>query len=148
MRRLIRIFPVLLAAALVAVVLTAPGQGRSSDIVTCSSKASLPAKRDLTGTWLGSDRRSYVIRQIGTCVWWAGSSSAPEIDGSKAAENVFFGAVSSSGSTVFGLWADLRSTRPRTGRVVLTVQESGSSRKLVKRGSGARFPARTLTLTK
>jgi hypothetical protein len=142
MRRLTPIFLILFASSVVAVVLTAQGQGRSSEVVTCSSTAAQPADRSLTGTWISNDKRTYVIRQIGTCIWWAGSFG-------RRVENVFFGAVSSSGSTVLGVWADVRTTAPdTTGRLVFSVKGSGlpsASLVLVRRGSGGKFVAKTLT---
>ena len=140
MRRLTPIFPILIASSIVAVVLTARGQGRSSEVVTCSSTAALPAGRSLTGTWTGTDKRTYLIRQIGTCVWWAGSFG-------RRVENVFFGAVSSTGSTVLGVWADVRTGAPdTTGRLIFSVRESGlpsPSVTLVRRGG--KFAASRLT---
>jgi hypothetical protein len=142
MRRLTPIFPILIASSLVAVVLTAQGQGRSSEFVTCSSAAA-PAGHSLTGTWISNDKRTYLIRQIGTCVWWAGSFG-------RRVENVFFGAISSTGSTVLGVWADVRATAPpdTTGRLVFTVRASGlpsPTLTLVRRGSGGKFVASRLT---
>jgi hypothetical protein len=142
MRRLIPIVSILIASSVVAVVLTAQGQGRSSEVVTCSSTADLPAGRSLTGTWTGIDKRTYIIRQIGTCVWFGGQSPY-----AKQVENVFFGAVSSTGSTVLGVWANVqKAAGPETsGRLVFSVKTSQSGTLyLLRRGSGAGFPARYL----
>jgi hypothetical protein len=118
MRRLTRTFPLLIASALIAVVLAAQGQGKASEVVTCSSDAARPKGRNLTGTWRANDKKTYVIRQIGTCVWWAGSSG-------KRVENVFFGTVSSSGSTVFGVWAVVRPFAKNVrGTVILSVMSA------------------------
>jgi hypothetical protein len=141
MRTLTRIVSILIASSIIAVVLTAQGQSRSSEVVTCSSTADLPAGRSLTGTWTGIDKRTYLIRQIGTCVWFGGQSSY-----AKQVENVFFGAVSSTGSTVLGVWAYVQKPAPETsGRLVFSVKASQSGTLyLLRRGSGAGFPARYL----
>jgi hypothetical protein len=141
MSRLIPIASILIASSVVAAVLTAQGQGRSSEVVTCSSKAALPADRSLSGTWTGPDKRTYIIRQIGTCVWLGGQSFS-----AKQVENIFFGAVSSTGSTVLGVWADVQKAAPdTTGRLVFSFKTSKSGTQyLVRRGSGGGFPARYL----
>src|SRR5262245_6824907 len=90
MRKLARSYPLLIVSTVV-VVLAAQAQGSPSEVVTCSSTAPAPGGRQLTGTWTDRGGRSYAIRQIGTCLWWAGSL------GSRV-ESSFFGTLSSSGS--------------------------------------------------
>jgi hypothetical protein len=129
-----RIISVLTAVAVAVLVMTTEGQGRSSDVVTCSSTAPLPNGIDLTGAWKGSDLRTYSIRQVGTCVWWAGYLRS-------GADSVFFGSVSSSGSTVFGVWAYVPPpARIGSGRLIVSIR---SSTLLVMRGSTGGFPARS-----
>ena len=135
MHRLTPKIPALLAGALVALVLAGPGVGRSNESVTCSS-TSVP--RDsfgrpiiLTGTWIGSDRQPYSLRQIGSCLWWAGA---------KGRSNVFFGTI--FGSTVTGQWADLSTTTIATsGRLTLLI--SSSMRGLSRRSSTGVFTTRS-----
>jgi hypothetical protein len=125
----------LLAGALVALVLAGPGGGRSTESVTCSS-TSVPHDSsgrliNLTGTWIGSDRQLYSLRQIGSCLWWAGGPSR---------SNVFFGTI--FGSTVTGQWADLSGpTIATSGRVTLLI--SSSMRGLLRRSFTGSFPARS-----
>lgn len=125
MHKLIRTLQLLLICAVVGVVGSAPaGQARPAETIACSSTAT--SKVSLTGTWMGSDRATYRIRQVGTCVWWA------------ARTNAFFGTVSSTGSTVFGLWASLNSGG--NGSLILTVKNAAS---LSRRASTGGFPAST-----
>jgi hypothetical protein len=135
MRNLTRIVPLLAASAVAVLVLATHGQARSSEVVTCSSTAKRPNGVDLTGTWQAGNL-TYSIRQEGTCVWWAGLNAG--------AENAFFGTVSTSGKTVFGLWADLpTSGRNGKGSLILTVSKSGTL--LRRRGSTGGFSATAWT---
>jgi hypothetical protein len=100
---------------LVALALAGPGGARSTELVKCSSTIppvdSLGRQIDLTGTWTGSDRQLYSLRQVGGCLWWSAS---------KTGSSVFFGSVSSSG--VKGQWADVRSrSRGTTGPLTFLI---------------------------
>jgi len=121
-----RILSTLLVGALAVLVLAAPGQGTPSEVVTCSSQTTILNRSRttviLTGTWIASDG-TYSLRQIGSCLWWSG--------GPASRVNVFFGTVSSSGSTVFGLWADVR--RSGSGKLILSIDSSQN--RLTRRGS-------------
>ena len=128
----------LLVAFSLAVLVVAPGgQGRSSESVTCSTTIVLHDSTgrmiDLTGKWLASDKGTYSIRQIGNCGWWSGSGTG--------FSNVFFGTMSSTGSTVFGLWADVPAGNfTGSGSLILSVR---GARLLLKRGAtGAPFGGR------
>lgn len=128
MNKRIRTLHVLLISAVVAAAGAAPaGQARPAETVACNSTVTPTSRVDLTGTWRGNDRATYRIRQVGTCVWWAATTTA------------FFGSVSSTGSTVFGLWASV--TGSGNGSVLLTVR---SPRLLTRRGSTGDFPASSL----
>jgi len=128
MHRLISHIPMLLAGALVALVLAGQGGARSAEVVSCSSTtASGPV--NLTGTWTANDGLPYYLRQIGSCLWWAGG---------KAGFNVFFGTV--FGSTVTGVWIDVFS-RSSTASGRLTLLISSRNTKLYLRSSTGRFPA-------
>jgi hypothetical protein len=130
MNKRIRTLQVLLISAVVAAAGSAPaGQARTAETVVCNS--TVTPRVDLTGTWRGNDGATYRIRQVGTCVWWAATTTA------------FFGSVSSTGSTVFGLWASV--TGGENGSVLLTVR---SSRSLTRRGSTGGFPASILRQTR
>lgn len=134
--------PTVVFAACVFVVLAVVGQGgaRSAETVTCSSttppRDSLGRPIDLTATWFSNDRQPYYLRQIGSCLWWAGS---------KGRTNVFFGMV--SGSAVTGVWTDVKpaSTSTRTTGT-LTLFMTSRNTVLVRRTSIAAgaFPAKYL----
>jgi hypothetical protein len=132
-KRLLLLLVALIAAALV---LTTTGQGRQADVVSCSSTSSPPRGLDLTGAWTGSDRRTYAIRQAGTCVWWVGSRN-------RSVESSFFGSVSSSGSTIFGYWANVPPSSSGKGRLIMSIGPGGRS--LRTRGSTGGFPTRSMT---
>lgn len=135
MHRLTTTISALLAVALVALVLAGTGGGRSTESVTCSS-TTLPRDSsgrpiNLTGTWIGSDRQPYSLRQIGSCLWWAGSQGR---------SNVFFGTI--FGSTVTGQWAELSgTTTASSGRLTLLI--SSSNRGLLRRSSTGTFSTRS-----
>ena len=103
-----RPFALVLAVGACALVLAAPGEGRPTHEVSCSTtQASSP---NLSGEWSASDGGTYWISQIGTCLWWVGFSGP--LDSStmgKSFSNVLFATV--KGSSIEGLWADV----PRGG---------------------------------
>lgn len=75
---------------------------------------------DLTGKW-GTTQGTYYIRQLGTCVWWSGSSAS----GASWA-HVFFGQI--SGATVSGVWADVPSATIRqAGTLKLRIGTGGAT---------------------
>jgi hypothetical protein len=133
MHRLAPPIPMLLACAVVALVLAGHGGARSAESVTCSS-TTLPrdyAGRviNLTGTWTASGQ-PYVLRQIGGCLWWTGL---------RTRSNVFFGTV--FGSTVTGVWTDVRSRASSTsGRLTLYLVSQNTV--LLRRSSTGALPAR------
>lgn len=137
MRRLMPMIPILLAAALVALALAAQGGARSAGSVSCSSTTSprdaFGRPIDLSGTWTGDDRQQYTMRQIGSCLWWAG----------RTRPNVFYGTV--FGSTVTGVWADVSERSSATsGTLTLLVR---SRDVLQRRSATGAFPARRWTRT-
>ena len=133
MHRLTPPIPMLLAGALVAVVLAGQGGARSAESVTCSS-TTVPRDAagrviNLTGTWT-ANRQTYALRQIGGCLWWIGG---------RTSSNVFFGTV--YGSTVTGVWTDVRSrARSTSGRLTLSL--SSQNTVLLRRSSTGEYPAR------
>ena len=132
MRRLIPKIPMLIAGALVTLALAGQGGARSAESVTCSSttfpRNAFGRPIDLTGKWT-ADGQTYNLRQIGSCLWWAGG---------KAGSNVFFGTV--FGSTVTGVWADVSTRSPiATGRLTLLINLANT--KLDRRSSTGLFPA-------
>jgi len=133
MRKLSFTIPFLLAAAVVALVLAAQGGARFTGAVSCSSTTSprdaFGRPIDLTGSWTGDDRQQYVLRQIGSCLWWA----------SRTRPNVFYGTV--YGSTVTGVWADLGNRSAGTsGTLTLLIR---SRNELQRRSAVGTFPAKT-----
>lgn len=143
MKKLIATIAMLLLAALIA--LAGAGQGggaRSTELVKCSSTTptldSLGRAIDLTGTWTGSDRQSYYLRQVGGCLWWSSATRS-----STAVWSVFFGTVFRSG--VAGQWADVRSRTPGThGTLKLRISASGN----VLLRSGSAGPVKYLRKTR
>jgi hypothetical protein len=139
MHRLTPPIPTLLAGTLVVLVLVLvlvlAGQGgaRSAESVTCSS-TTFPRDAagriiNLTGTWTANGQ-PYTLRQIGGCLWWTGLQTR---------SNVFFGTV--FGSTVTGVWTDVRSRASGTsGRLTLSL--SSQNRVLLRRSSTGALPAR------
>jgi hypothetical protein len=127
--------PILLLGVLVALALGEEGGARSAERVTCSSttppRDSLGRPIALTGTWTGSDRRSYSLRQVGSCLWWRGGTTG---------SNVFFGRVYSS--TVVGLWADVRSRSSSTSGELTLLISSENSVLSLRRYTGS-VPARS-----
>jgi hypothetical protein len=133
MRWLTLTIPVLLASSLITLVLASQGGARWAGSVSCSSTTSprdaFGRAIDLTGTWTGDDRQQYVLRQIGSCLWWA----------SRTRPNVFYGTV--YGSTVTGVWADLTDRSPGTsGTLTLLIR---SRNELQRRSAVGTFPARS-----
>jgi hypothetical protein len=57
--------------------------------------------QDLTGQWKGNDGGTYLLRQVGTTLWWLGQSG----DGGRSWKHVFNGTI--QGDLVSGRWADL-----------------------------------------
>lgn len=132
MQRLTPQVLILLACMLVALVLVGLGGARSAESVTCSSttvpRDSLGFRINLTARWTANDGLPYYLRQVGTCLWWAGGK-----DGS----NVFFGTVSSS--TVTGVWTDVRSRSSNTTGTLTLRITSRNSVLLPRRNFPARF---------
>jgi hypothetical protein len=126
--------PILLLGALVALALGGEGGARTAERVTCSTTTppldSLGRPFYLTGTWTGSDKRRYYLRQIGNCLWWRGVT---------AGSNVFFGRVYSS--TVVGLWADVRNRSDSTSGMLTLLISSENSVLSLRRYTGS-VPAR------
>jgi hypothetical protein len=126
MQRLIATLAMLLLGVLTALALAGQAGARSAELVKCSSTTpvldSLGRSIDLTGTWTGSDRQPYYVRQVGSCLWWS----------SAAGSNAFFARVSSSG--VVGQWADVRSRTPGTNGTLTLVMTSDNT-VLLRRGS-------------
>jgi hypothetical protein len=140
MQRLTPKIPLLLTGALVALALAGQGGARSSEQVRCSStttpRDSFGRLINLTGKWTADDRQPYYLRQIGNCLWWTGS---------RMGANVFFGTV--SGSTVVGVWADVRKrSRSASGKLALRIT-SEMTVLLRTRSTGA-FPARSWRRTR
>ena len=136
----VRLISLLIALTLALLVVTPEGQGSSAESVTCSTKVvirdSKQAIVNLTGKWLGNDKGTYWVRQIGSCVWWSGSGLG--------FSNVFFGTMTSSGSTVFGLWADVpEGATVGSGSLILSVRSPG--RQLAARGSTGGFAGKSWT---
>jgi hypothetical protein len=129
MRRLTHGIPVLLTAALVAVVLSGQGATRTAESVTCSSTTRPPGGINLTGNWKSNDRKVYSLFQKGSCLWWVGGSER---------SNVFFGTV--FGRTVTGIWTNV-SSHSFDGLTLVIA----SRRKLVRRGSAGGFRPTRLT---
>jgi hypothetical protein len=133
MRRLTITISVLLTGAVVALALVSRGDARWTGAVSCSS-TTLPRDAfgrpiDLTGTWTGDDRQQYVLRQIGSCLWWS----------SRTRPNVFYGTV--FGSTVTGAWADLTDRSPGTSGTLTLLITSRNA--LQRRSATGTFPARS-----
>jgi hypothetical protein len=133
MSRLLSPLSLLFAVAVAVVALAVAGQGRarSAESVTCST-ATPAGSINLTGKWTASDGQPYYLRQIGSCLWWAGS---------RARSNVFFGTV--FGSTVTGVWVDVLRRSSGTGGS-LTLLISPTKTALYRRSSTGVFPARIL----
>lgn len=104
MRRLV------VVALAVAALLPAAGQAREGLKIVptrpCSTKAVVRTSAgqaiDLTGTWK-AQLGTYYVRQVGSCVWWYGTSNPP---GSFA--NVYYGSIQIDLS-IRGVWADVPS---------------------------------------
>jgi len=103
-----------------------------------------PSTVDLTGTWQASDGATYWLRQVGTCLWWAGfSTGSTPAELGRRFSNAFFGTVSTS--SVAGWWADVpRGATNGWGALNLSVSPSGE---VLTRsgGNGAAFAAERWT---
>jgi hypothetical protein len=97
--------------------------GASADYVKCSRSAS-PVWNgravSVTGVWAGNDGGTYWVRQIGSCVYWAGfSAPADSPSMGRSFSNVFAGWLStSSGVHVYGYWADVPRGATASGGVI------------------------------
>jgi hypothetical protein len=119
-----------------ALVLALAGQGgartaHTTELVKCSTATppvdSLGRPIDLTGSWTASDKQVYSLRQIGSCLWWSGP-------------NVFFGSV--SGSTLTGVWSDVRSRVSGTNGSLTLLITSQNTVLLRRTSSGALPPVK------
>jgi hypothetical protein len=133
-----RVLPLLTALVAAALVLTTSGESRQADVVTCSSTSSRPNRAVLTGSWTGNDGRTYAIRQVGTCVWWVGSRRG-------TVESSFFGSVSTSGSAIFGFWANVPPLASGNGRLIMSIVPGS---RLLNRGSTGAFPTQRMQKTR
>jgi hypothetical protein len=127
------------ALAMVILALTPAAQaGPTShlDRISCSRLFSPTANGrtvNVTGVWAGNDGGSYWVRQLGSCVYWAGfsgSGNSPSIGTSFS--NVFAGWLStSSGIRIYGYWADVpRGATASGGTITVDVAIDGSGRGL------------------
>jgi hypothetical protein len=85
--------------------------------------------RDFTGKWRCNDGGIYLIRQVGTELWWYGQSQ----DAGKSWSNVFHGQI--KGNQVTGKWADVPHGRTRnSGDMSLQIVGNNKLRAIHKRG--------------
>src|SRR5947208_1680212 len=109
MRNLVR-----LAALAAAITLCACGlaaQAGAAEAAGCTTRsapvaaAGRPINRG--GVWSANDGGTYWIRQIGSCLWWAGFSGPVDTPTTgRGFSNVLFGTVNGDG-TLSGYWVDV-----------------------------------------
>ena len=107
------------AASLLLVTLALPSQ----------SYALCVARKQLSGTWTGSDRTTYKMHRFGDELWWVGENDL--------FINVFKGTV--NGDFINGVWADVRhKVKHGTGTLrIQIVRTPGGGIAFLKKVSGS-----------
>src|SRR5262249_7716111 len=88
---------------------------------------------NLTGTWSANDGATYWIRQIGSCLSWAGFSGTPDTPTiGRSFANVFLGTVTTPTPTtaqIVGYWSDIpRGVTFNSGILTLSVKADAFGR--------------------
>jgi hypothetical protein len=111
-------------ATLFLVALTAVACGSSGEAcppVELLAPGDPPTPVDLSGDWDGNDSGLYHIKQVDSCVWWAGVSNFP---GQYQGEDwimTFKGHVTTEG-VIEGQFVDVKSSNPGSGTLTIEVR--------------------------
>jgi hypothetical protein len=121
---------------------------RRSGSIPTSSYCRVGQRRqtNLTGMWLGDDGATYWIRQIGSCLWWAGfSGSTTSVNTGVNFSNAFLGDMIDD-QHLEGDWVDLpRGQANGSGTLSFRLSRGRLLQLFKTSSSGSGFGARTLT---
>lgn len=92
--------------------------------VECSRTATPVNPNSLSGVWRSSDGGTYWIRQVGTCLYWAGFSAPLDSpDMGTTFSNVFVATVFKT--SISGEWADVpRGSATSSGNLTLRIRST------------------------